>query len=122
MDAATQNLLALMALYALMAASLALVNGVAGQFSLGHAAFQAVGAYAAAILFALALGNEHGQFREPDPLSAWNPWLIRAAAWGMILIGGVIASAVGWLVALPCLRLRGDYLAIATLGFNEIVG
>ena len=122
MDAATENLLALMALYALMAASLALVNGVAGQFSLGHAAFQAVGAYTAAIGFALAFGNEHGQFREPDPIAGWNPWLIHAAAWGMILIGGAVAAAVGWLVALPCLRLRGDYLAIATLGFNEIVG
>jgi len=122
MDAATENLLALMALYALMAASLALVNGVAGQFSLGHAAFQAVGAYTAAVLFALAFGNAQGQFREPDPLAGWNPWLINAAAWGMILLGGAIAAAVGWLVALPCLRLRGDYLAIATLGFNEIVG
>ena len=122
MDAATQNLLALIGIYALMAASLALVNGVAGQFSLGHAAFQAVGAYGSAILFALLFSNVHGQFRDPDPTEGWSPWGFWACAWGTILLGGIVAAAVGWLVALPCLRLRGDYLAIATLGFNEIVG
>ena len=114
MDAATQNLIALMGIYALMASSLALVNGVAGQFSLGHAAFQAVGAYVAAVGFALAFSGDHGQVASP----AWG-W---ACAWGAIALGAAVAAGAGWLVSLPCLRLRGDYLAIATLGFNEIVG
>ncbi len=121
-DASTLNLLALIGIYALMAASLALVNGVAGQFSLGHAGFQAVGAYVAAGSFALLFSNAQGGFSDPDPLLAVNPWKLRAIAWGLIVAGGLVAAAVGWLVSLPCLRLRGDYLAIATLGFNEIVG
>ena len=116
MDAATQNLVALMGIYALMAASLALVNGVAGQFSLGHAAFQAVGAYVAAVGFALAFANDQGQVPSLSPAWGW------ACAWVAIALGAAVAAGAGWLVALPCLRLRGDYLAIATLGFNEIVG
>jgi len=121
-DASTLNLLALIGIYALMAASLALVNGAAGQFSLGHAGFQAVGAYVAAGAFALLFSNAQGGFAEPDPLLGKNAWGLWACAWGLILAGGLVTAAVGWLVSLPCLRLRGDYLAIATLGFNEIVG
>jgi branched-chain amino acid transport system permease protein len=121
-DAYTRNLLLSMAIVALMAASLALVNGVAGQFSLGHAAFQGVGAYVAAIGFALVFSNNSGSFRSPDPLTDRLPWVYGLGAWAAIGLGAIAAAGVGWLVALPCLRLKGDYLAIVTLGFNEIVG
>ncbi len=116
LDNATQNLIALMGIYALMAASLAIVNGVAGQFSLGHAAFQSVGAYASALAFALVFADASG---EVASVASTRGWL---GAWLAIGLGGIVAAATGWVVALPCLRLRGDYLAIATLGFNEILG
>ncbi|MBX6316621.1 MAG: hypothetical protein IRY99_27460, partial [Isosphaeraceae bacterium] len=75
-----------MGIVALMASSLALVNGVTGQFSLGHAAFQAVGAYLAAVVFALVWSNGAGTFQDPDPIAGQNPWLLWAWAWGAILL------------------------------------
>jgi branched-chain amino acid transport system permease protein len=111
-----------MGIVALMAASLALVNGAAGQFSLGHAAFQGVGAYTAAAVFALVYSNASGSFSSPNPLDGRNHLLVGLGARGAILLGGLAAALVGWLVSLPCLRLKGDYLAIVTLGFNEIIG
>ena len=83
----------------ILAASLNLINGYTGQFSLGHAGFMAVGAYVGVVLTT----NFHLPF---------------AAA---ILAGGAAAGLLGALIGLPTLRLRGDYLAIATLGLGEIV-
>ena len=83
----------------ILAASLNLINGYTGQFSLGHAGFMAVGAYVGVVLTT----NFHLPF---------------AAA---ILAGGTAAGLLGALIGLPTLRLRGDYLAIATLGLGEIV-
>jgi branched-chain amino acid transport system permease protein len=101
-----------------MAVSLNLINGIAGQFSLGHAGFMAVGAYAGAML-TLALGPR---------LSAFGPTLAAdSPVGGMLLLGvamlaaGIVAAIVGLAVGLPSLRLRGDYLAIVTLGFGEII-
>lgn len=91
-----------------LAVSLNLVNGHTGQFSLGHAAFMAVGAYGSAIM-TLQLGSSLA-------------WMGAGPAFLMALIvGGLCAGACGWLVGVPSLRLRGDYLAIVTLGFNEII-
>lgn len=84
----------------ILAVSLNLINGITGQFSLGHAGFMAIGAYATAVLTTL-----------PKPI----PFYLT------VLIGGVIAMLVGLIIGLPVLRLRGDYLAIATLGFGEII-
>lgn len=83
----------------ILAASLNLINGFTGEFSLGHAGFMAVGAYSSAIITA-NLGL-------PFPLA--------------VIVGMLAAAITGLLVGLPTLRLRGDYLAIATLGFGEIV-
>ena len=83
----------------ILAASLNLINGYTGQFSLGHAGFMAVGAYVGVVLTT----NFHLPF---------------AAA---LLAGGIAAGLLGALIGLPTLRLRGDYLAIATLGLGEIV-
>jgi branched-chain amino acid transport system permease protein len=86
-------------IYLILIASLNLLMGFAGQISMAHAAFFGLGAYASGILSA--------KF-------AWSPWLGLLAA---ILVSGFSALIVGW----PSLRLRGHYLAMATLGFNAIV-
>jgi branched-chain amino acid transport system permease protein len=83
----------------ILAVSLNLINGYTGQFSLGHAGFMAVGAYMSVVLTT----NFH---------VAFLPALI---------VGGLAAAFLGFLIGIPTLRLRGDYLAIATLGLGEII-
>jgi branched-chain amino acid transport system permease protein len=91
-----------------LASSLNLINGFAGQFSLGHAGFMAIGAYTSAVVTsALQL----------SPDSALNYPLFLCA----LVCGGLVASVFGLLVGIPSLRLKGDYLAITTLGFGEII-
>jgi branched-chain amino acid transport system permease protein len=90
-----------------MAVSLNLINGYTGQFSLGHAGFMAVGAYTAAVIT-----NKFGEL---------NVFAANGVFAGALLAGGLAAAATGLLVGLPTLRLRGDYLAIVTLGFGEII-
>jgi branched-chain amino acid transport system permease protein len=100
-----------------LAGSLNVVNGYAGQFSIGHAGFMLVGAYAAAWL--TFYGSIHW-FDTKDTVGGFmgNGQLLFLTG---CLLGGVIASVFGVIVGLPSLRLRGDYLAIVTLGFGEIV-
>ena len=116
-----------------MAVSLNLINGFTGQFSIGHAGFQAVGAYSAAALTVYAhnalfsyLPRDgqlpvylHGFFKDAPTLEAF--WLSAPAALLCMLIGGALAALIGYVVGLPSLRLKGDYLAIVTLGFGEII-
>jgi branched-chain amino acid transport system permease protein len=90
-----------------MAVSLNLINGYTGQFSLGHAGFMAVGAYTSAIL--------SNQFGELNFFAANGVFALA------LLAGGLAAAAAGLAVGIPSLRLRGDYLAIVTLGFGEII-
>jgi branched-chain amino acid transport system permease protein len=92
----------------ILAVSLNLINGHTGQFSLGHAGFMAVGGYTAAII-TIALQKSLG----PTIL----PWLFLPA----LLAGGLVAALTGLAVGIPSLRLKGDYLAIVTLGFGEII-
>ncbi|MEK4231188.1 branched-chain amino acid ABC transporter permease [Solibacillus sp. FSL H8-0538] len=94
-----QNMLITMCINIMLAVSLHIVIGITGQFSIGHAGFLAVGAYISAI-FTMKLGM-------PFPTA--------------ILAGAVFAALAGLLVGIPTLRLKGDYLAIATLGFAEII-
>jgi branched-chain amino acid transport system permease protein len=89
----------------ILATSLNLINGHTGQFSLGHAGFMAVGGYLSAWI-SLKIGV--------TPHAAWFFPL-------SLLAGGLLAAFVGLLVGVPSLRLRGDYLAIVTLGFGEII-
>jgi branched-chain amino acid transport system permease protein len=94
-----------------LAVSLNLINGYTGQFSLGHAGFMGVGAYAAAVLtttFGAALLTVLGG----------QEWLLFGMA---LLVGGGVAALAGLVVGVPSLRLKGDYLAILTLGFGEII-
>lgn len=91
----------------IMALSLNLINGFTGQFSLGHAGFMAIGAYFSAFASQkLVLFPEYLQFFN------FVLWSIGA---------GILAALVGLAVGLPSLRLKGDYLAIVTLGFGEII-
>ncbi|MDF2501710.1 MAG: urea transporter, permease protein UrtC [Anaerosporomusa subterranea] len=83
----------------ILSASLNLINGFTGQFSIGHAGFMAVGAYLSAVL----------------SVKMQMPFLVA------ILAGGLGAGFLGFVIGLPTLRLRGDYLAIATLGLGEII-
>jgi len=101
----------------LAATSLQLVNGFTGQFSIGHAGFMAVGAYVSAA-FSVYLGA--GWL---EALQGVLPaGLARLAYFPLpLLAGGLAASLAGLAVGVPSLRLRGDYLAIATLGFGEII-
>ncbi len=88
-------------IYAILGASLNIVIGITGQLSLGHAGFMSIGAYAAAIVLK----------DQPDLI-------------GLLIgmgIGAVISGIVSFAVAMPTLRLKGDYLAIATLGVGEII-
>lgn len=85
----------------ILAVSLNLITGFTGQFSLGHAGFMAIGAYSTGLM----------TMRFP---TIWG-------FLGGLLIGAVLAAVVGFLIGLPTLRLRGDYLAIATLGMAEII-
>jgi len=94
----------------ILATSLNLVNGYTGQFSLGHAGFMAVGAYASAWL-SLTFGYILGA----NAVGTTATFVCALAA------GGLAAALAGLAVGIPSLRLRGDYLAIVTLGFNEII-
>lgn len=101
------RLVALAGLYVTLAVSLNLINGITGQFSIGHAGFYMVGAYAGGLLTSTLYQN----FRIGEA-----NWLLLA-----VPAGALAAGLAGLVVGLPSLRLRGDYLAIVTLGFGEII-
>lgn len=92
----------------MLAVSLNLVTGILGQLVLGHAGFMSVGAYAAA-LFTMHSG-----------LPTSGPFAVLTLLCALI-IGGTLAAVLGFLIGVPALRLKGDYLAIITLGFGEII-
>jgi branched-chain amino acid transport system permease protein len=94
-----------------LAVSLNLINGFTGQFSLGHAGFMAVGAYTSAVITTYL--STHGYAM--SGVTGAVAFLIA------LIIGGMVAAITGLGVGIPSLRLRGDYLAIVTLGFNEII-
>jgi len=97
----------------ILAVSLNIVNGMTGQFSIGHAGFMAVGAYTAGKLSLLI----------KDVAISGLPGVVsdQVQFVGTLLAGGLAAAVCGFIVGLPSLRLRGDYLAIVTLGFGEII-
>ncbi|HTA77109.1 MAG TPA: branched-chain amino acid ABC transporter permease [bacterium] len=104
------QLFILAAINAVLAVSLNLVNGLSGQFSLGQAGFMAVGAYTAASVNVFLLSSLRG-----------TPAGDQAALVISLIVAALASGFVGYLVGLPTLRLRGDYLAIVTLGFGEII-
>jgi branched-chain amino acid transport system permease protein len=112
------QVLILIGINIILAVSLNLVNGFTGQFSIGHAGFMAVGAYTSA-MFSLHAGMQV----VAKLLAAHVPAGVAQGAMLLValVLGGLVAAIFGWLVGLPSLRLRGDYLAIVTLGFGEII-
>jgi branched-chain amino acid transport system permease protein len=99
----------------ILAVSLNLINGYTGQFSLGHAGFMAVGAYTSAGI-TLFLGPQLLQ-----KIGGENAFTTGALFLAALIGGGLVAAAAGLAVGIPSLRLKGDYLAIVTLGFGEII-
>jgi branched-chain amino acid transport system permease protein len=93
------RILVLICINIILALSVNLIVGFTGQFTIGHSAFMAIGAYAAAMLTI--------NYKLPFPIT--------------LIAGGVIAGFIGFLIGIPTLRLKGDYLAITTLGFCQIV-
>lgn len=108
------NILVMIGINIILAVSLNLVNGHTGQFSLGHAGFMAIGAYASS---ALTLYQGEPMLRAMGGGAFANNAVFAVA----LLVGGLAAAVVGLIVGVPSLRLRGDYLAIVTLGFGEII-
>ena len=98
----------------ILAVSLNLVNGYTGQFSLGHAGFMSVGAYLAAAV---------SVFLGPKLLGGESAGALAQGTlfFGALLVGGLSAALAGLVVGVPSLRLKGDYLALVTLGFGEII-
>ncbi len=108
----------LCAIYIVLAVSLNLINGYIGMLSLGSAGFMAIGAYASALLTMSPQMKEMNFFLTPiTPIlaSVQLPFVVA------LLIGGLLAAFTALLIGFPVLKLTDDYLAIATLGFGEIV-
>ena len=101
----------------ILAVSLNIVNGMAGQFSIGHAGFLAVGGYTAGFITHYGSLLLWGKVGIHGGAFGGGEWLFLAAC----ITGGLVGALVGYLMGLPTLRLRGDYLAIVTLGFGEII-
>ena len=100
----------------ILAVSLNLINGYTGQFSLGHAGFMAVGAYVTASVTMFA-----GPPLLPLLGGANSVAGVSALFFLGLVLAGVVAAGVGFLVGVPSWRLKGDYLALVTLGFGEII-
>ena len=110
------RLLVFIAVNIILATSLNLINGFTGQFSIGHAGFMAVGAYSSAY-FSVTYGKAiEASLASMGETAATSVVLIIAIA-----IGALVAAIMGLIVGIPSLRLKGDYLAIVTLGFAEII-
>jgi branched-chain amino acid transport system permease protein len=102
-------------LYVLLALGLNIVVGYAGLLDLGYVAFYAVGAYMFGLLASSQLTDTFPAIAAMFPNGLHTPW------WVIIPLGAVLAGGAGVLLGAPTLKLRGDYLAIVTLGFGEIV-
>ncbi len=105
----TQELLANVGIFLLLALGLNIVVGLAGILDLGYVAFFAVGGYTTAVLTSANRG--------PD----WPEWFPTLPWWGAFLVTLLMAGLVGLFIGAPVIRMRGDYLAIVTLGFGEII-
>jgi branched-chain amino acid transport system permease protein len=111
------RIIVLAAINVILAASLNLITGFTGQFSIGHAGFMAVGAYTSAYLTVY-----HAQAWERVLAGTVGATLAHILIFLVaIFVGAIVAGLAGLLVGIPSLRLRGDYLAIVTLGFAEII-
>ncbi len=118
LDGYKLQILNLVAINAILALSLNLIYGFTGMFSLGHAGFMALGAYVCA-LFILPPEQKEMLWIMEDII--WPFSVMQAPFFVAVIAGGLVAAAFASLIAIPVLRLGGDYLGIATLGFAEII-
>lgn len=117
LDPYSSRILAFIGINIILAVSLNLINGFTGQFSIGHAGFMAVGAYTSAYFTVY-----YTQAWERSLAGSIGDGAAHAIIFLFVLLIGAVAAAVaGLIVGVPSLRLRGDYLAIVTLGFAEII-
>ena len=118
LDSFSMQIFKLCAINIILALSLNLINGFTGLFSLGHAGFMAIGAYTCAVLTMSSDQKEINYVLQPIA-----PWLenIHMPFVPALILSGVVSCALGWFLGVVALRLRDDYLAIATLGFSEII-
>ena len=107
MPRTTKSLLIPVCVYIVMAVSLNLTVGISGELSLGHAGFMSIGAFSGIVMATY--------IREAAGAPEWVQLLLA------IVMGGVLAGVMGMLIGIPVLRLQGDYLAIVTLAFGEII-
>ena len=105
-----RNIILLCGINGIVAMSLNLINGITGQSCLGQAGFMSVGAYVSAMCTKLVFSD-----LMTTPVTTYLFLIVS------LLIGGMAAGLIGFLIGLPSLRLRGDYLAIITLGFGEMI-
>jgi branched-chain amino acid transport system permease protein len=118
LDGYQMQLLNLVAINAILAVSLNFIYGFAGMFSLGHAGFMAIGAYVSALCILTPDQKDMIWLLEP----IWGPLnTVHTSFFVSVLLGGLAAALCGFLIAFPVMRLGGDYLGIATLGFAEII-
>jgi branched-chain amino acid transport system permease protein len=109
------QILAFALLYVMLALGLNVVVGFAGLLDLGYIAFYAVGAYMYALLASPHLTDNF------PAIAAWFPNGLHLSIWFVVILGAALAAICGVILGAPTLKLRGDYLAIVTLGFGEIV-
>lgn len=114
------KLVKLCCIYAVCALSMNTVNGFTGMFSLGQPGFMAIGAYVTALL---TVDKAHKMSIYTIKPLAENGFIanINAPFFAALIIGGLIAAVFAFFIGFPVLRLKGDYLAIASLGFSEII-
>lgn len=118
LDSYQIRIINLCAIYIILGLSMNLINGFTGLFSLGHAGFMAIGAYTVAILTMSQeskLANFYLKPMVPALLNINLPFILA------LFVGGLLAALFGFLIGAPVLKLTDDYLAIATLGFSEII-
>jgi branched-chain amino acid transport system permease protein len=113
------NTAVIMGVYVIMAIGLNIVVGYAGLLDLGYVAFYAVGAYACAWFASVQFAGQDIKFGAVG-VGASTPG-IHISIWVLLLLAGLLTAVIGIVIGLPTLRLRGDYLAIVTLGFGEIL-
>lgn len=118
LDAYEIRITNLIAINAILAVSLNLIYGFGGMFSLGHSGFMAIGAYTSALLI-LSPAQKEMMWMLEDV--AWPFSVIQTPFWFSLVAGGLVAAFFSLVIAIPVLRLGGDYLGIATLGFAEII-
>jgi branched-chain amino acid transport system permease protein len=118
-DYPTLGTMVIMGVYAMMAVGLNIVVGYAGLLDLGYVAFYAMGAYTCAWFASVQFANHKLHFGAVGVGS--NTPGIHVSIWILLVLAGIFTAIIGVIIGLPTLRLRGDYLAIVTLGFGEIL-